>query len=143
MKRFDSYEDLIKYIGVDSPESIIGLKNVLNSYLERQGSNLMKSKDEEPRTCFKVEIENTMYGIGVTSVEIKENEVSLQNTKDNTISNRDADVVVLSLGSVSNNSMINGLEKIVPIVRVLGDAEKPGRVAEAMHTAFEKSYFLE
>ena len=73
MKRFDSYEDLIKYIGVDSPESIIGLKNVLNSYLERQGSNLMKSKDEEPRTCFKVEIENTMYGIGVTSVEIKEN----------------------------------------------------------------------
>ncbi|PPK48723.1 FAD-dependent oxidoreductase [Clostridium algidicarnis] len=76
-------------------------------------------------------------------VEIKENEVSLQNTKDNTISNRDADVVVLSLGSVSNNSMINGLEKIVPIVRVLGDAEKPGRVAEAMHTAFEKSYFLE
>ncbi|WP_443660531.1 oxidoreductase [Clostridium algidicarnis] len=76
-------------------------------------------------------------------VEIKENEVSLQNTKDNTISNRNADVVVLSLGSVSNNSMINGLEKIVPIVRVLGDAEKPGRVAEAMHTAFEKSYFLE
>ena len=73
MKRFDSYEDLIKYIGVDSPESIIGLKNVLNSYLERHGSNLMKSKDEEPRTCFKVEIENTMYGIGVTSVEIKEN----------------------------------------------------------------------
>ena len=73
MKRFDSYEDLIKYIGVDSPENIIGLKNVLNSYLERQGSNLMKSKDEEPRTCFKVEIENTMYGIGVTSVEIKEN----------------------------------------------------------------------
>ncbi|MBU3209445.1 NAD(P)/FAD-dependent oxidoreductase [Clostridium algidicarnis] len=76
-------------------------------------------------------------------VEIKENEVSLQNTKDNTISNRDADVVVLSHGSVSNNSMINELEKIVPIVRVLGDAEKPGRVAEAMHTAFEKSYFLE
>lgn len=76
-------------------------------------------------------------------VEIKQNEVSLQNTKDNTISNRDADVVVLSLGSVSNNSMINELEKIVPIVRVLGDAEKPGRVAEAMHTAFEKSYFLE
>ena len=74
MKRFDSYEDLIKYIGVDSPENIIGLKNVLNSYLERHGSNLMKSKDEEPRACFKVEIENTMYGIGVTSVEIKENE---------------------------------------------------------------------
>ena len=73
MKRFDGYEDLIKYIGVDSPENIIGLKNVLNSYLERHGSNLMKSKDEEPRTCFKVEIENTMYGIGVTSVEIKEN----------------------------------------------------------------------
>ena len=73
MKRFDSYEDLIKYIGVDSPENIIGLKNVLNRYLERHGSNLMKSKDEEPRTCFKVEIENTMYGIGVTSVEIKEN----------------------------------------------------------------------
>ena len=74
MKRFDSYEDLIKYIGVDSPENIIGLKNVLNRYLECCGSNLMKSKDEEPRTCFKVEIENTMYGIGVTSVEIKENE---------------------------------------------------------------------
>jgi hypothetical protein len=73
VKRFDSYEDLIKYIGVDSPENIIGLKNVLNRYLERHGSNLMKSKDEEPRTCFKVEIENTMYGIGVTSVEIKEN----------------------------------------------------------------------
>lgn len=76
-------------------------------------------------------------------IEIKENEVSLQNTKDNTISNRDGDVVILSLGSISNNSMINGLEKVVPIVRVLGDAEKPGRVAEAMHTAFEKSYFLE
>ena len=47
MKRFDSYEDLIKYIGVDSPENIIGLKNVLNRYLECCGSNLMKSKDEE------------------------------------------------------------------------------------------------
>ena len=74
MKRFDSYEDLIKYIGVDSPENIIGLKNVLNRYLECCGSNLMKSKDEEPLRCFDVKIDNVLYGIGVTSVEIKENE---------------------------------------------------------------------
>ena len=60
MKRFDSYEDLIKYIGVDSPENIIGLKNVLNSYLERHGSNLMKSKDEEPLRCFDIKIDKIL-----------------------------------------------------------------------------------
>ena len=74
MKRFDSYEDLIKYIGVDSPENIIGLKNILNSYLERHGSNLMKSKDEEPLRCFDIKIDNVLYRIGVTSNRHKESD---------------------------------------------------------------------
>ena len=74
MKRFNDYEDLIKHIGADSPECIADFKNVLNRFLEIKGSTLVEHEDEEPRACFKVEIENTMYGIGVTSVEIKENE---------------------------------------------------------------------
>jgi 2,4-dienoyl-CoA reductase-like NADH-dependent reductase (Old Yellow Enzyme family)/thioredoxin reductase len=76
-------------------------------------------------------------------IEIKEGEVLLQDTKNSFISAKIADVVVLSIGARSNNSMVSELEKIVPIVKVLGDAYKPGRIAEAIHTAFEKAYFLE
>lgn len=76
-------------------------------------------------------------------VEIKEGEVFLQNTKNDHISEKAADVVVLSLGVKPNNSMVSKLEKIVPIVKVLGDAYKPGRIAEAIHTGFEKAYVLE
>jgi 2,4-dienoyl-CoA reductase-like NADH-dependent reductase (Old Yellow Enzyme family)/thioredoxin reductase len=76
-------------------------------------------------------------------IEIKEGEVLLQDTKNSFVSAKIADVVVLSIGARSNNSMVSELEKTVPIVKVLGDAYKPGRIAEAIHTAFEKAYFLE
>lgn len=76
-------------------------------------------------------------------IEIKEGEVLLQNTKDDLVCSKIADVVVLSLGVRPNNAMVRDLEKLVPIVKVLGDACKPGRIAEAIHTGFEKAYVLE
>ena len=74
MKRFDSYEDLIKYIGVDSPENIVRLKDILNRFLEIYGSNLVEHENEEPSICFNVKVDNVMHEIGITSIKNKENE---------------------------------------------------------------------
>ena len=74
MKRFDSYEDLIKYIGVDSPEDIADLTYILNSFLETKGSSSVKYEDEEPLRCFDIKIDNVLYRIGVTSNRHKESD---------------------------------------------------------------------
>lgn len=76
-------------------------------------------------------------------IEIRNNEIVLENMRDSSTLTKKTDAVVLSLGVKQNLALIEEIEKIFPIVKVLGDANKPGRIAQAIHTGFETAYFLE
>lgn len=76
-------------------------------------------------------------------IKISEGEILLQNTSDNSTLRKKTDAVVLSIGVKQNTSFIEKIEKNFSIVHVLGDANKPGRIAQAIETGFEKAYFLE
>lgn len=75
-------------------------------------------------------------------MKITETSVELLNLKTNEPVTITADKVVLSLGIKPNNSLVQELEKHFSIVKVIGDAEKPGRIAEAVRQSFEKAYVL-
>ena len=66
-----------------------------------------------------------------------------EDTKDGSKLEVPVDVVVLSIGSLPNDSLYQALagklERVIP----LGDSIKVGRVAEAVRTGFEKAYVLE
>jgi 2,4-dienoyl-CoA reductase-like NADH-dependent reductase (Old Yellow Enzyme family)/thioredoxin reductase len=76
-------------------------------------------------------------------INIKEGEIAIENTKDQSITLLDTDAVVLSLGVKSNDELVKAIEENYAIVEILGDASKPGRVVDAMFNGFEKAYVLE
>jgi len=47
------------------------------------------------------------------------------------------------LGGVSRNALIRELDGIVDRIIPVGDAKKPGRVANAVHTAYEQAYIFD
>jgi len=53
-----------------------------------------------------------------------------------------ADYVVLSLGVKSDNSLLKDLKENFKDVKIIGDSEKPGRIIDAVKTAYDKSYVL-
>lgn len=57
--------------------------------------------------------------------------VTLMNTVNSQVSTIEADTVVVALGTKSNNSMISDFEAAFDEVIVLGDANRPARIAEA------------
>lgn len=60
------------------------------------------------------------------------------------VSSLDADMVVLSLGVRSDKNVINSfLKEFGDNAIIVGDAKVQGRVAEAIHGAFEKIYYLD
>lgn len=75
-------------------------------------------------------------------VNIGETSVTLENgkTKEETVLK--ADTVVLALGVKSNNSMVDALEKEFENVIVLGDADVPGRIAEAAFDGMSRAAAL-
>lgn len=75
-------------------------------------------------------------------MKVAETSVELLNLKTNETIIIPTDKVVLSLGIRSNNAIAKELEDHFLIVKVIGDAEKPGRIAEAVRQGFEKSYIL-
>ncbi|MBL4937585.1 FAD-dependent oxidoreductase [Clostridium sp. YIM B02515] len=75
--------------------------------------------------------------------KISEGFIELVNTKTNETIKVEADKVVLSLGIRSNKALVSVLEEHFDKVRVIGDADKPGRIAEAVRAGFEKAYVLE
>ncbi|SFC20986.1 NAD(P)/FAD-dependent oxidoreductase [Clostridium uliginosum] len=87
------------------------------------------------------------YNVGMIPsmklVSIDKGSITIENTADKTVVNKVADAIVLSLGVKPNNSMVTELENNFSIVKVLGDSLIPGRIADAIQTAFEKSYVLE
>lgn len=74
---------------------------------------------------------------------IKQGEIHVENTKDKSVITLKADAVVLSLGVKPNNEMVKLIEDNYEIVQVLGDANKSGRVADAVLNGFESAYVLE
>ncbi|MCB2291841.1 NAD(P)/FAD-dependent oxidoreductase [Clostridium sp. CS001] len=75
--------------------------------------------------------------------EISETGIRVQNTLNNNFTNIDADAVVLSLGVRVDQEFVQEFKKNFNKVFVLGDAEKPGRIGQAIQTGYEKAYVLE
>ncbi|MCL1632757.1 NAD(P)/FAD-dependent oxidoreductase [Sporolactobacillus sp. CPB3-1] len=53
-----------------------------------------------------------------------------------------ADAVILSLGVKSHNKLAKELMETLPNVKIIGDAVKPGRIADAIHSGFQKARAL-
>lgn len=69
MKRFEDYQELLNYIGVDFPSHVVYANAELTDFLGCEGSEIVEFKDIEPRCFFGLEIDNTFYSVGVTSVK--------------------------------------------------------------------------
>jgi 2,4-dienoyl-CoA reductase-like NADH-dependent reductase (Old Yellow Enzyme family)/thioredoxin reductase len=76
-------------------------------------------------------------------VNIKEDEIEIENTKDKTITAIKSDAVVISLGVKPNSDLVEKFEERYEIVETLGDVNKPGRVVDAIANGYEKSYVIE
>lgn len=76
-------------------------------------------------------------------VNIKSDEIDIENTKNKSVTTLKADAVVLSLGVRPNDELTKAIEEIYDIVEILGDACKSGKVVDAMFNGFEKAYVLE
>lgn len=72
MKKFNSYEELLKEIGVIYSQEKKYFNDELNGFLEGVGSDIVDNENAEPKATFKVEFEYQVYEIGVTSIEISE-----------------------------------------------------------------------
>lgn len=74
---------------------------------------------------------------------IEEDAITAENTATKEIISISTDFLVLSLGIKPNNAMVIELEKNFKLVKVIGDVSKPGRIADAIQSGFEKAYVLE
>ena len=54
-----------------------------------------------------------------------------------------ADVVILSLGNRSDRTLYDKLKQVCKKVYAIGDTLQVGRIANAVHTGFERAYTLE
>ena len=71
-------------------------------------------------------------------VEIKDDFIILESTKkDGTRKEKHCDAVVLSLGVRSDNELFNDCKGMFNNVFLIGDAEKPGRIADATSAALD------
>jgi len=72
MKKFNSYEELLKEIGVSYSQEKKYFNDELNGFLEGVGSDIVDNENAKPKATFKVKFEYQLYEIGVTSIEISE-----------------------------------------------------------------------
>lgn len=75
--------------------------------------------------------------------KINENSVELINLNTNQNICLEANKIVLSLGVTPNREPLSLLEEHFENVSLIGDAEKPGRIAEAVRQGYEKAFVLE
>ena len=54
-----------------------------------------------------------------------------------------ADLVILSLGNCSENKLFEELSSVYERIYMVGDAKKVGRVANAVHTAYQTAYLFD
>lgn len=79
-----------------------------------------------------------LTGHGLSS--IGENEITLSVTDTAFEKSRPADVVVLAIGTRPSKALIEEFEKAFDKITSVGDARKPGEIANAMHEANDKSF---
>lgn len=75
MKKFENFEELLKEINIEFPSEVKYFNDELTNFLECIGSDIVEIEEEEPITSFKVEIENKIIEIGVTSIESEEDNI--------------------------------------------------------------------
>ncbi|WNS41387.1 FAD-dependent oxidoreductase [Paenibacillus sp. MMS20-IR301] len=75
-------------------------------------------------------------------VEVKDNAIVLEHTATGEISVLETDAVVLSIGVRSERGLADELKRVMPQVKLLGDAAKPGRIGQAIQSGFETAYVL-
>lgn len=75
-------------------------------------------------------------------VEVREGTVVLENVSTGGISVQDTDAVVLSIGVKPERGFVDELKRVMPQVKVLGDAARPGRIGQAIQSGFETAYVL-
>ncbi len=78
---------------------------------------------------------------GQKLVEIEDSQIIIESVKTNFSSRIDADAVVLAIG-VKSNDIASKLKPHFSKVYKVGDAEKTGRIANAVHTAYKTSLAL-
>lgn len=76
-------------------------------------------------------------------VKINKQGIVAENTLINSVVNMEAEAVVLSLGVKVNDAFVQSFRENFSRVLVLGDAEKPGRIGQAVQTGLDKAYTLE
>ncbi|MBN2652657.1 MAG: FAD-dependent oxidoreductase [Spirochaetales bacterium] len=82
---------------------------------------------------------NAKFMHSVRLDEIKEKSVTLTNMADKSQITLDADAVVLSIGNRSNTDILDKLKENFTDLQLVGDAEKPGKIADAVRIGYEKA----
>lgn len=104
-------------------------------------------KDTNPSNLFDVTNRLKQYQVEFLPsqrlVEVAPASITLINMKTQQISQRAIDSVVLSLGVSSRKELVKEFEFHFERVKVLGDANHPGRIAEATRDSFERAYVLQ
>ena len=77
---------------------------------------------------------NTQFELGEKLTAIGKDSIELENVKTGSKKSVNVDAVVLSVGILPENSLAEKIQGI-PVI-LIGDAQKTGRIANAVHTAF-------
>lgn len=75
-------------------------------------------------------------------VEVQDGAIVLENTSTGETSLKKTDAVVLSIGVTPDRSFVDELKQVLPNVKVIGDAGKPGRIGQAIQSGFETAFVL-
>jgi NADPH-dependent 2,4-dienoyl-CoA reductase/sulfur reductase-like enzyme len=75
-------------------------------------------------------------------VEVREGAVVLEHASTGEITVQETDAVVLSIGVKPERSLAEELKRVMPQVKLLGDAAKPGRIGQAIQSGFETAYVM-
>ncbi|WP_425446452.1 FAD-dependent oxidoreductase [Dethiothermospora halolimnae] len=104
-------------------------------------------KDLYPANLFDINQRLNKYNVDIKTrhrlVKINKDSIVLLNTLTNMDIELPVDNVVLSLGVKPVKNLLNDLEENFSNIKVIGDASKAGRIAEAIREGFEKAYVLD
>nr|WP_286673016.1 NAD(P)/FAD-dependent oxidoreductase [Anaeromonas frigoriresistens] len=75
-------------------------------------------------------------------MKINSNSITLMDTRSQKYTNKEVDAVVLSLGVSPRENMVKEIEDNFGVVRVIGDVNEAGRIAQATREGFEKAFVL-
>lgn len=74
--------------------------------------------------------------------ELADGKVTVERMEDGETVEIPADYIIMSLGNRSDRGLYEELKKEFEKVYAIGDTDQPGRVANAVHTGFERAYTL-